>query len=204
MTAEDVDDGSSDPDGDTLTLSLSPAGPYELGDTTVTLTVDDGNGETDSCDAIVTVEDTTAPVPTCSVSTTSLWPVTNKMADVGLSASATDACDWTPALTVSIYSDEGNGTGEHSPDAAVNNGDLELRKERDGDADGRVYLIVITATDSAGNTATTCCTVVVPKSQSAADLADVADQAADAAKFCADNDGAAPAGFKALLTNVSL
>ncbi len=46
-TAADVDFGSFDPNGDPLTLTLDPPGPYELGDTAVTLTVtDDIDGAT--------------------------------------------------------------------------------------------------------------------------------------------------------------
>jgi len=53
----DVDNGSFDPDGGTVTLSLSPPGPYPLGMTTVTLTVTDEAGATDTCTAKVTVTD---------------------------------------------------------------------------------------------------------------------------------------------------
>lgn len=60
-----VDGGSSDPDGDTLSFSQSPAGPYALGSTMVTLTVTDRIGQTDSCMATVTVVDETAPIVTC-------------------------------------------------------------------------------------------------------------------------------------------
>jgi hypothetical protein len=57
-----VDDGSSDPDsGDTLTLKQSPAGPYALGPTSLTLTVTDNDGASSSCSATVTVVDTTLP-----------------------------------------------------------------------------------------------------------------------------------------------
>ncbi len=58
-----VDDGSFDPDGDPITLSQAPAGPYPLGTTLVTLTVTDDQGASDSCNAEVTVRDVSAPVP---------------------------------------------------------------------------------------------------------------------------------------------
>jgi hypothetical protein len=64
VTPAQVDDGSSDPDGDPLTLSLTPAGPYPLGDTMVTLTADDGNGGMDTDTATITVEDITPPLIT--------------------------------------------------------------------------------------------------------------------------------------------
>ena len=61
-----IDNGSYDPDaGDTITLAQSPAGPYGLGVTTVTLTVTDNHGASNSCAATVTVVDTTPPSITC-------------------------------------------------------------------------------------------------------------------------------------------
>lgn len=58
-----IDNGSSDPDpGDTIILSQDPPGPYGLGDTIVTLTATDSYGATDTCEATVTVQDTTPPV----------------------------------------------------------------------------------------------------------------------------------------------
>lgn len=56
-----IDNGSSDPDGDAMTIIQSPAGPYPLGTTNVTLTVTDSNGSSSSCSATVTVVDATPP-----------------------------------------------------------------------------------------------------------------------------------------------
>jgi hypothetical protein len=50
-----VDNGSTDPDGDPITLSQSPPGPYPVGTTTVTLTVTDDNDATSECTAEVNV-----------------------------------------------------------------------------------------------------------------------------------------------------
>lgn len=59
-----IDNGSYDPDGDLITITQKPPGPYPLGDTLVTLTVTDDSDASDSCTAIVTVVDTTPPVIT--------------------------------------------------------------------------------------------------------------------------------------------
>jgi large repetitive protein len=56
----DINNGSSDPDGDTLSFTQSPAGPYAVGTRTVTLTVDDGRGGVSTSTATVTVN---APKP---------------------------------------------------------------------------------------------------------------------------------------------
>ncbi|WP_207494385.1 FG-GAP-like repeat-containing protein [Aridibaculum aurantiacum] len=63
--ANAFDDGSSDPDGDPLSFSISPAGPYAIGTTNVTLTVADNRGGVSTCTTTVTVIDNTPPVITC-------------------------------------------------------------------------------------------------------------------------------------------
>ena len=61
-----IDNGSSDPDqGDPITLSQSPPGPYGLGTNQVTLTVTDAQGATNSCTGKAIVVDTTPPSIFC-------------------------------------------------------------------------------------------------------------------------------------------
>jgi hypothetical protein len=62
---EEVDNGSSDPDGDPIALSVDPPGPYPLGQTTVTLTVTDSHCGSSSCTATVTVVDRDPPLVVC-------------------------------------------------------------------------------------------------------------------------------------------
>src|SRR6185436_15090741 len=78
-----VDNGSSDPDGDPITISQSPAGPYPIGGTPVTLTITDSNGASSQSTATVTVVDNTPPaVNSVSVDKSVLWPANHKMIDV--------------------------------------------------------------------------------------------------------------------------
>jgi hypothetical protein len=65
MAPASVDNGSFDSDGDVITLTQMPSGPYPKGATPVTLTVTDSRGGMSQCTATVTVVDTTPPTITC-------------------------------------------------------------------------------------------------------------------------------------------
>ncbi len=90
VTAEDVNNGSSDPDGDSITLSLTPEGPYGKGIHTLTLTVTDGD-LTATAEATVTVVDVTAPVMALNGDASMVLPFGDTYAEPG--AMAVDNCD---------------------------------------------------------------------------------------------------------------
>ncbi|MFH1679240.1 MAG: C10 family peptidase, partial [Candidatus Eisenbacteria bacterium] len=262
-----VDGGSFDPDGDAITLTQSPPGPYGVGMTPVTLTVEDEHGCTDECEATVTVVDVTPPLITCPgdvtvecsdhcgtpasdpqliaffagvsasdacdasvlisddrppcfplgpttvtftatddannqsscqpvvtvIDTTPpeisieadpdyLWPPNHKMVDIEVTATVDDVCDDDPVVLLdTIWSnepDDGNGDGSFPNDIQACDPtypcemfEFQLRSERMGGGDGRVYTIVYSATDVSGNTAYDTAEVVVPHDQSGHALA---------------------------------
>jgi hypothetical protein len=172
---------------------------FPKGTNTVTAVATDAAGNTNSCSFKVVVNDCEPPKVTSSVGTALLWPPNHDLANVGLNITATDNCPGAIAIAVEVFSDENEaapGDCHFSPDAKnIAVGTLRLRSERFGDGDGRVYLIVTTATDTSGNQAHACSTVVVPHDQSAASIAAINAQAAAASAFCAVNSGAAPPGF---------
>jgi hypothetical protein len=177
VAAGQVDNGSFDPDGDDITLSLSPAGPYPLGETVVTLTVDDGQ-ELSTCTATITVDDNTQPVVVANSDPIELWPPNHKYNTVDVSQCFVSVSDNCTALSMndvyiaSVSSDEeenaqGNGDGNTTDDIIISEDckSVQLRKERQGRGNGRVYTITLAADDGNGNTGTTTCQVTVPHSQ---------------------------------------
>jgi hypothetical protein len=140
-------------------------------------------------------DDTTAPILTSSVAVTSLSQTNGDLFNVGLSATANEPA----TFNVQVFGDEDDQTPTsttpltvHSPDAKdIAVGTLRLRGERVNSGDGRVYLVVVTATDLFGNASRACHTVVVPKNKKG----DVDAQAAAAKAFCEANNGAPPAGY---------
>jgi hypothetical protein len=212
----DVLANDTDPDSDALVVTSVTQGAHGvvinngasvsytadadfIGTDTFTYTIDDGHSHADTASVTITVEDTTPPDVAVSAAASVLWPPNHEMANVGLSVGAMDNGGGTPAIQVAVFSDEDDlapNSGNFSPDAKdVAPGTLRLRNERMGSVDGRVYLIVVTATDDSSNVNHACLSVVVPKNQSAAAQGAVAAQAAAAVLHCGANNGAPPAGF---------
>jgi hypothetical protein len=164
-----VNNGSFDPDGDAITVTQVPAGPYALGTTPVTLTVTDSQGATDSCQATVTVVDTTPPEITAArVEPAVLWPPNHKMVNINVMAEAIDNCGSATWKIVSVTSNQSvAGPGVHVPDWVIT-GDhtLQLRAERANGRADRIYTITLQATDASNNvSAPKKLTVTVPDNQ---------------------------------------
>ena len=181
--------GSTDPDGDALTYTwtgpfaegggtvtgVSPLVTLPVGEHTITLTVEDPSGETSTDEVVVTVADTTPPVLTVGADPLRLWPPNGKYRTVplgDLDLTASDACDAgvSAAATVlaQVTSDEpenGSGDGNTVDDIVIAGScqAVDLRSERAGNGDGRVYTLSLAVADDAGNVATADYEVYVPK-----------------------------------------
>ena len=159
-------------------VSSPPSGSvFPLGITTVMSTATDAAGNSRSCSFTVTVKDVEAPVITTNGQTITLWSPNHKYATVkvtDLVASASDTCDPNISLEsvviASVTSDEPNnsdGDGNTTNDIviATNCKSVQLRSERMGGGNGRVYTITFKVTDASGNVSTATAKVTVPHSQ---------------------------------------
>ncbi|MBN1999913.1 T9SS type A sorting domain-containing protein [candidate division KSB1 bacterium] len=107
LTAEEVDDGSNDPDGDLLIFELIPPGPYPLGETEATLVVNDNKGGYDSCNVFITVENSAVEVgiivaPTVLSEADSIINVSAEFVDEDLSQTHTVIWDWGDESEITI------------------------------------------------------------------------------------------------------
>lgn len=60
-----ADNGSSDPDGDAITVTATPPAPYPLGTNVVQLCVTDSKGASNCTTSIIIVQDVSAPIVSC-------------------------------------------------------------------------------------------------------------------------------------------
>ena len=155
----DIDDGSYDPDGDVLEIQQSPEGPYELGDTEVTLTVTDPSGESDSCTATVTVVDEIPPEVQCNAPENIVPPD----APISFTATATDNCDVSLVEITQYdcytYTKKGKRIDKTESCVVDVAGDTITILDSGGVDDHITW--TISATDSSGNTTETDCEILV-------------------------------------------
>ncbi len=154
------------------TLNQSRPGQY-----TITYQVADAAGNSSTAVRPLQVVDTQPPV--LHTSQIEMWPPNHKMRAFTLAdcVSVTEACDTTLNVNAagsisSIFSDEpedmnGTGDGQTMDDIVITGpSSFELRSERDGTGNGRVYGVNFKVTDASGNQTSGTCYFTVPHDQS--------------------------------------
>lgn len=174
-TAEDICSGNLD-DSIITTSDVDDGTP---GTYTVRYDIADAAGNAATASRTVLVQDTTPPVLTVAPMIL-LWPPNHTMHTFTLAdcvVAIDEACDDTLDVNaqgsiVSIYSDEPENTtgdGNHAPDMVlVGPSTWQVRAERRGNGNGRVYGVTFTVTDASGNATTATCQIGVPHDQSGA------------------------------------
>jgi len=155
-------------------LSLNSDGSFTYipnsnfnGQDSFTYTITDGEFE-----STATVTITIEPVndtPQCDAASTNiafLWPPNHKMIPISVTMSATDVDGDVIVISISsIFQDEptnGLGDGDTSPDAILS--PAQLRAERSGTGDGRIYVVTVVADDGNGGVCGDDVEILVPHS----------------------------------------
>ncbi|HEV7858217.1 MAG TPA: HYR domain-containing protein [Pyrinomonadaceae bacterium] len=174
-----TDPGASATDNcDAVTVSVSGSvNPNVVGTYTLTYTASDTSGNTGTATRTINVVDTSGPTITLNGQNITLWPPNHKYQTINISdlvASASDTCDSSVNLSKvfisKVTSDEaensgGDGNTLNDIVIAANCKSVQLRAERDGGSNGRVYTITFKVRDAAGNVATKTAQVKVPANQ---------------------------------------
>jgi len=157
----------------TVTITRSPSGnTFPVGTTTIVWTATDGVGNTSTASQTVTVVDDTVPVITTNGQTLSMWPPNHQYQTFQVTNFVTGASDNCGGVSLNdvviekVTSDEienGNGDGNTTNDIVIASDckSLQLRAEREGNSDGRVYTITFKVTDASGNVGRVTANVVV-------------------------------------------
>jgi hypothetical protein len=163
----------------TVTCDHPSGSFFAVGETMVTCTSSVGP----TCSFTVTVNDTEGPVITTGGSI-ELWPPNHKYKTISVTdlvTSVSDNCDGTIGVSnvtiAGVSSDEpdnsgGDGNTINDIVIAADCKSVQLRSERMGGGNGRVYTITFKVTDASGNISTATAKVTVPHSQNGAAAVD--------------------------------
>lgn len=158
--------------GDSSSITI-PTGSLSAGNHTVTVTT------TGACGNAVQTATLTvggSPVINLSKTTDKLWPPNHQYNTFNVAdfvASASSSCDPSVDINDVVIQKVSSDEPEENPAGADGNTlndiviapdckSVQLRAERDGDLNGRVYTITFKVTDSFGNSTTVTVTVTVP------------------------------------------
>lgn len=135
----------------------------------------DAAGNTGSAIASVSNIDKVAPTLSFVLDNTSLWSPNHKLVTITAQVNATDDISDVAIVLTSITSNESDFDPSLVDDDAANDiqnielgtqdTTFDLRAERAGSGNGRIYTVTYTAIDAAGNATTATAEVVVPHSQ---------------------------------------
>jgi hypothetical protein len=151
----------------TQTEGLPSGSEFPVGVTTNTYLLTNADGNTASCSFDVYVFDWEAPVMTGLTDYFEpLWPPNHQMVPIHIDYELADNCEGEVYSELYVYSNEpesGLGDGDQSPDwIIIDEHNLELRAERSGNGDGRIYYIYIYYYDENWNYNYALVTVMVP------------------------------------------
>ena len=165
-TATDLCDSSLTVTNNAPELLLFP-----LGMTEVLWTATDDSRNKGEATQEVTIVDTTPPRITLAVSPSRIWPPNHKLVTIRATIRVMDVCDAAPVVRlVTITSNEpenGKGDGNTNDDVqgagfGQDDREFQVRAERSGTNNGRIYTVTYEAVDASGNVGTAQAQITVP------------------------------------------
>ena len=140
------------------------------GTTSILYRSTDRAGNSETAKSITLKIDTTAPVVSLTATPSVIWPATNQMVNVRLDGNGSDSVSGLASVSY-VVTDE-YGTSLSLPMRTLSgstsnwNEMLSVEARREGtDLNGRLYVVIATVTDVAGNTATATKNILVPHDQ---------------------------------------
>ena len=163
---------------DEIELSLNEEEPFDVGIHEIVVTADafdeDENPVRVICESTLTVYDDEDPV--ANEEPVELWPPNHKFHTISGEDCVKDACDEDLEVTFHYASSDepvnAKGDGNTEPDIILECDRVQLRSERQGGSDGRVYKLGWNAVDDSGNKTQGVCVVHVPHDQSGREVVD--------------------------------
>jgi uncharacterized lipoprotein YddW (UPF0748 family) len=130
----------------------------------------DRGNNTETAKSILIKIDKTAPAITLNATPSNIWPANNQTVNVSISGTGTDSVSGLASVSYVVTDEYGMPLSipPHSLSGSssewVESLAVEARREGD-DSDGRLYIVVATVSDIAGNTTTASTSIVVPHDQ---------------------------------------
>jgi hypothetical protein len=165
------------------TLTFTPLA-NATGTATITVKAQDnggtanGGGDTSAAQTFTITVKALNQNPVCtaaSASPGSLWPPNHKFVAIAINGVTDPDHDALMIAVTKIWQDEStmaDGSGDTPIDGAIVNGAAQVRAERSGQGDGRIYQIFFTATDAKGGSCSGSVNVGVPHDQSGGPVVD--------------------------------
>ena len=157
--------------GEPVQLPFCVINSLSLGEHIITLKVWDYANEPIVKNILLTVVDNDAPTLAPVINKAILWPPNHEMIDISIQTNVQDNSNsfTISAIVASNELIEGLGDGDLSPDwtepvidNSTGNITFQLRAERSGTGNGRIYKVSITATDESANSSVAEVDVIVP------------------------------------------
>lgn len=146
-------------------------GAKDVGDHAIILRAADPCGGQSECTLTIRVRDGDNAAPDCSqavASTTQLWPPSHRLVPIEVLGVVDPDGDPVTIIVTGVTQDESvdaEGDGSTCPDATLIDGRAQVRSERSGQGNGRVYRLSFVASDGRGGACEGIVSVCVPHDQ---------------------------------------